>query len=85
MSPWLLASILLSGGLMACALACLRADPPAAVAALNVASVVSVMLMVTLTEAFNRQPFIDLAVVMAPLSMVGSLAFARYLARRAHD
>ena len=85
MSPWLLASILLSGGLMLCALACLRSDPPATLAALNVASVVAVMLMVTLTEAFARQPFIDLAQVMAPLSLVGSLAFVRYLGRRARD
>ena len=85
MSPWLLASILLSAGLIGCAAGCVRAEPPAAVAVLNVASVVAVMLMVTLTEAFARQPFIDLAQVMAPLSLVGSLAFIRYLGRRAHD
>lgn len=82
MSPWLSASVVLSAGLMICAVACLRCDPPAALAALNVASVVATMLMVTLTEAFARQPMIDLAVVAAPLSMVGSLAFARYLGRR---
>ena len=82
MSAWLLASIVLTGGLLACGLACVRCGPPAAVAALNVASVVTVMLMMTLTEAFTRQPFMDLAVVLAPLSLAGSLAFVRYLERR---
>jgi multisubunit Na+/H+ antiporter MnhF subunit len=82
MSAWLLASIVLSAGLMACALACLRCEPPAAVAALNVGSVVTVMLMVTLTEAFKRQPFIDLAVVLAPLGLLGSMVFVRFLERR---
>ena len=82
MSAWLLASILLSGGLMACALACLRADPPAALAALNVATAVAVLLMVTLTEAFDRQPFIDLAVVLGPLGIAGTLAFVRFFERR---
>jgi multisubunit Na+/H+ antiporter MnhF subunit len=85
MNPWLAASIALSVGLMACGLACLRSDPPAALAALNVASVVATMLMVTLTEAFARQPFIDLAEAMAALSLVGSLAFVRFLGRRARQ
>jgi hypothetical protein len=42
-----------------------------------------VMLMVTLCEAFVRQPFIDLAQALAALSVVGSLAFVRFLGRRA--
>lgn len=82
MSEWLLASILLSGGVMACGVACVRSDLPSALAALNVASTVAVLLMVTLTVAFGRQPFIDLAVVMGPLGISGSLAFVRFLERR---
>lgn len=82
MNPWLLASILLACGLMLCALACLRADPPAALAALSVATSVGVLLMVTLTEAFGRQPFMDLAVVLGPIGIAGSLAFVRFLERR---
>lgn len=82
MSVWLAASIALSGGLGACLLACLRADIPAALAVLNVAGVTTVLVLVTMTVAFARQPFIDLAVVLAPLSIAGSLAWVRYLARR---
>ena len=82
MSVWLAASIALSCGLGACLLACLRADTAAALAALNVAGVTAGLALVTMTVAFARQPFIDLAVVLAPLSLAGSLAFVRYLARR---
>jgi multisubunit Na+/H+ antiporter MnhF subunit len=38
--------------------------------------------MVTLTEAFGRQPFMDLAVVLAPIGVAGSLAFVRFLELR---
>jgi multisubunit Na+/H+ antiporter MnhF subunit len=82
MNPWLLASILLGCGLMVCAFACLRCEPAAALAALSVATSVGVLLMVTLTEAFGRQPFMDLAVVLGPVGIVGSLAFVRFLERR---
>ena len=82
MNPWLLASIVLAGGLMLCALACLRCEPAAALAALTVATSVGVVLMVTLTEAFGRQPFMDLAVVLGPIGLAGSLAFVRFLERR---
>jgi multisubunit Na+/H+ antiporter MnhF subunit len=32
-----------------------------------------------LSEGFHRQPFVDLAVVLALVSIVGSLAFARLM------
>ena len=51
-------------------------------AALNVAGVTAVMLLVTLAEAFQRQPFIDLAVVLGAMSLAGGLAFVRFLERR---
>lgn len=82
MSVWLAASIVLACGLLACGLACVRADPPAGLAALNVAGVTAVMLLVTLAEAFQRQPFIDLGVVLGATSLAGSLAFVRFLERR---
>jgi multisubunit Na+/H+ antiporter MnhF subunit len=79
MSVWLAASIALSCGIGLCLLACVRADAAAALAALNVASVTAVLALVTMTVAFARQPFIDLAVALAPLALAGSLAFVRYL------
>ena len=39
-------------------------------------------ILVLLSEGFHRQPFVDLAVVFAPMSLVGSLVFARLMERR---
>lgn len=82
MSIWMAASIALMAGFVPCTLACLRRDIAAALAALNVASVLAVLLLVTLSVEFTRQSFVDLAVVLAPVSVGGSLAFVRYLERR---
>jgi multisubunit Na+/H+ antiporter MnhF subunit len=82
MSVWLAASIVLACGFIPCLLGCLRSDPVSALAAYNVAAVVAALMLVTMTVAFDRQPFIDLAVVLVPLSAGGSLAFVRFLARR---
>jgi multisubunit Na+/H+ antiporter MnhF subunit len=82
MSIWLAASIALACGLAACGVACVRVPPPSGLAALNVAGVTAVMLLVTLTEAFKRQPFIDLPLVLAPAALGGGLAFVRFLERR---
>ncbi|HEY1524579.1 MAG TPA: monovalent cation/H+ antiporter complex subunit F [Solirubrobacteraceae bacterium] len=82
MNVWIAASIALSVGLGICLLACLRADAAGALAALNLAGIVACLDLVTLTVGFSRQPFIDLAVVLAPLAMLGSLAFTRLLEHR---
>lgn len=82
MNSWLVASLVLGCGFVPCAAICSRADLASAVAALNLASVLAVALLMTMTVAFGRQPFIDLAVVLAPMSLVGSLAFVRFLERR---
>ncbi len=81
MSIWMAASIALSCGLGLCLLGCVRSDTAAALSALNLAGVVAVLEFVTLTVAFQRQPFIDLAVVLAPMSVGGTLAFVRFLER----
>jgi multisubunit Na+/H+ antiporter MnhF subunit len=51
-------------------------------AVLNVAGVLTVVLLITLSVQFTRQSFVDLAVVLAPVSIGGSLAFVRYLEGR---
>lgn len=79
---WLIAAVVLACGVLPCALVCLRADIISALAALNLAGVLAVALLMMLSVAFGRQPFIDLAVVLAPLAMSGLLAFVRFLERR---
>lgn len=82
MSIWMAASIALTIGFVPCTLACLRRDAAGALAALNVAGVLAVMLLITLSVEFARQSFVDLALVLAPVAVGGSLAFVRYLERQ---
>jgi multisubunit Na+/H+ antiporter MnhF subunit len=81
MNIWMAASIALSCGLGLCLVACVRSSAAAALAALNLAGVVCALSLLTLTVALARQPFADLAVVLAPLSMGGTLAVVRFLER----
>ncbi len=82
MNLWLAASLVLAVGFVPCVWVCLRGDLGSALAALSVASVLTVVLLMTLTVAFARPPFIELAIVLAPMAVIGSLAFARFLERR---
>ncbi|MGH7641107.1 MAG: monovalent cation/H+ antiporter complex subunit F [Candidatus Dormibacteria bacterium] len=52
-----------------------------AVAAVALASVVTPLTLVVLTQAFNRPALIDLALVMAFLAFAGSLTYARFIER----
>jgi multisubunit Na+/H+ antiporter MnhF subunit len=49
--------------------------------ALEVASTLLSTIMIALSEGLQRQPFIDLALTFALLSLLGALAFARLLER----
>jgi len=82
LSIWLAASIAMLAGLVPAVAACIRRDAAAMLAALNAAGVGTVLILVTLSVAFSRQAFVDLAVVLAPLAIGGSLAFVRYLERQ---
>jgi multicomponent Na+:H+ antiporter subunit F len=79
MNEWELAAIVLMAAIVPCVGVCLFASAAAALAALEVASTLATTALVVLSEGFHRQPFIDLAVVLAVLSVVGSLAFARLM------
>ena len=48
---------------------------------MELGSVLTTTILMLLAEGFHRQPFIDLAVVFAPMSLVGSLVFARLMER----
>lgn len=82
MSQWMLAAIVLAGGFLPLGGVCLRSDHMSAIVALALASTLGTALLVVLTIALRRQPFIDLAVVLVSLAPVGTLAFARFMERR---
>lgn len=81
MNEWILAATVLSGALVPCMLVCLLASAPHGLVALEISGVLGATILMLLSEGFHRQPFIDLAVVLAPMSLIGALFFARLMER----
>lgn len=81
MNEWEIAATVLGFALIPCAGLALLAPPPHGLAALQVSSILLATILVLLSEGFHRQPFVDLAVVFAPMTMVGSFLFARLMER----
>jgi multisubunit Na+/H+ antiporter MnhF subunit len=81
MNEWEIAATVLGVALIPCTAVALLSEPPAGLAAMQVGSVLLSTILVLLSEGFHRQPFVDLAIVFAPMSLVGSLLFARLMER----
>ncbi len=81
MNEWDIAATVLGFALIPCGAVALVAAPPHGLAAMQVGSVLLASILMLLSEGFRRQPFIDLAVVFTPLSVVGSLMFRRLMER----
>jgi multisubunit Na+/H+ antiporter MnhF subunit len=81
MNEWLIAATVLGFALIPCALVALLAPPPSGLVAIELAGVLVSTILMVLSEGFHRQPLIDLAVVLAPMALVGSLIFARLMER----
>lgn len=81
MNEWLIAAAVLAFALIPCLTVAVWQSPGHGLAALELAAVLVATILMLLAEGFRRQPFIDLAVVFAPMSVVGSLTFARLIER----
>jgi multisubunit Na+/H+ antiporter MnhF subunit len=79
MNEWEIAATVLTAAILPCVGVCMLASAAAALAALEVAGTLATTALIVLSEGFHRQPFIDLALILAVLSVVGSLAFARLM------
>ncbi len=82
MNEWEIAAAVLSFALIPCLLTCLLSPPEVGLVSLEIAAVLATTILMLLSEGFHRQPFIDLAVVLAPLGLIGSLTFARLMERQ---
>ena len=82
MNEWLIAATVLGFALIPCVVTALVASPPTGLVALELAGVLVSTILMLLAEGFHRQPFIDLAVVLAPMALVGALMFARLMERQ---
>lgn len=79
MSLWLLAAVVLVLAWLPCLAVCLMAGEFDALVAVELGSTLLTSVLMLLSIAFQRQPFIDLALAFVLVSIVGSLAFARMM------
>jgi len=81
MNEWEIAAVVLAGAIVLCVGVCVFATATDALVSLEVASTIAVTALLALAEGFHRQPFVDIALVLALLSLIGALAFARMMER----
>jgi len=81
MNEWEIAAGVLGAAIVPCLAVCALSDAVNALAALELAGTVLASALMALCEGFHRQPFIDLALVFALLSMLGAFVFARLMER----
>ena len=79
MNEWQIAAVVLLTALVPCLAVCVLAGATDALAAVEVAGTLACTGLMVLAEGFHREPFIDLAIVLAVLSLVGALVFARMM------
>jgi multisubunit Na+/H+ antiporter MnhF subunit len=79
MNEWEIAAAALGGGVLVCGGVCVGAGIADAVVALEVAGTLMTTIMMLLSEGLQRQPFVDLAVTLGVLSLVGALVIVRML------
>ena len=81
MNVWLWTAAVLAVPLAGLAIAAARRPPLEGVVALEVAGVDATLILLLLAEGTRRQPFADLAIVLAVMSFAGGIAFVRFLER----
>jgi multicomponent Na+:H+ antiporter subunit F len=79
MNRWEIAALVIVAAGFPCLGVALLAGVGDALAAVEVSSTLAVTTLMLLAEGFHRQPFIDLAIVLAIVSTAGSLTFARMM------
>jgi multisubunit Na+/H+ antiporter MnhF subunit len=81
MNKWEIAAVVLTFALLPCLAVCVLGPPTSSLVALVLTGVLVTTILMLLSQGFRRQSFIDLAVVLALMTLVGSLTFARLMER----
>jgi multisubunit Na+/H+ antiporter MnhF subunit len=82
MNGWLVAVVVLLALMAALGIFCALADAADGLVALELAGVQATLALLLLAEGLHRQPFADLALVLAVTAFIGTLAFAYVFQRR---
>lgn len=78
MNGWLWAAAVLVAALVPLAVVCVRLPAPEGLVAIEAAGVDAVLALLLIAQGTGRQPFGDLALVLALTSFAGGLAFLRF-------
>jgi multisubunit Na+/H+ antiporter MnhF subunit len=81
MNEWEIAAAVLGGAITPCLGVCAFSTAVSALAALELAGTLLASALMALCEGFHRQPFVDLALLFALVTMLGAFAFARLMER----
>lgn len=81
MNPWLISAIAVLACMIPCFVVCLRGDAMSRLVGLEAGSAMTAIILLLLSEAYNRISFVDLALTVALLAFGGGLVFARFLER----
>jgi multicomponent Na+:H+ antiporter subunit F len=81
MNLWLISAAILLVSMTACLWVCLTASLMERFAALQMAQLLTVLVLLLLAEGYRRAIYFDLALVMAVLSFASGLVYVRFLER----
>ena len=79
MNGWLWGATVLVAALVPLAVLCVRLPAPEGVVAIEAAGVDAVLALLLIAQGTDRQPFGDLALVLAVVSFVGAVAYLRFV------
>jgi len=78
-NAWMVTATATGACLLPCAWACLRGSPERRLVGVEMTGILVTILLVLLTIADHRLPFIDLPLTLAVLDFGAGLVFARFL------
>jgi multisubunit Na+/H+ antiporter MnhF subunit len=76
---WLWAAAVLTCALLPLVWVCARLPAPEGIVAIEAAGVDATLALLLIAEGTGRQPFADLALVLAVVSFVGAIAYLRFV------
>jgi len=76
---WLWAATALAAALAPLVVVCVRLPAPESVIASEAAGIDAVLALLLIAQGTGRQPFGDLALVLAVVSFVGAIAYLRFV------
>jgi multisubunit Na+/H+ antiporter MnhF subunit len=76
---WLWAAAVLVAALVPLVVLCVRLPAPEGVVVLEAAGIDAVLALLLIAQGTDRQPFGDLALVLAIVSFIGAIAYLRFV------